>query len=178
VVQADAPYIAPEAPPDPYRGPARTKADEEFEKNVARGIQAAFVGMGLDGIFTGVSFARGPHWRLSGEEKLILGTHVNNLILALLPEEYLGAYDGILKKFGPICGAVVPITAIIGKRIAIDDQLNALEGGVGGNPQQARAANAGDPNRANHHRPENVPHAAHAGGNGRADFDDGAEYRW
>jgi hypothetical protein len=86
------------------------------------------VALACDGIFTGVSFFRGAHWRLTGEEKMALGTHLNNLALALLPEEYLGAYNGILEKFGPLCGAVVPIATIIGKRLAIDRYISAQKG--------------------------------------------------
>jgi len=96
-----------------------------------RGAQAAFVGMILDGGFALASIFRGPHWRLSGEEKLIAGTHVNNVALSVLPPEYLDAYNGILEKFGPVLGALLPVTAIIGKRLAIDRAIAAQEG-VGG----------------------------------------------
>jgi hypothetical protein len=98
-----------------------------------RGAQSAFVGMSLDGIFALTSIFRGAHWRLSGEEKLMAGTHVNNVALAVLPPEYLEAYNGILEKFGPILGAFLPLAGIIGKRIAIDRAIAAEKeaGGAG-----------------------------------------------
>lgn len=130
-----------EPPPDPYPGPPRSAADKEFERNILKGAQAAFVGMILDGAFALTSIFRGPHWRLTSEEKLIGGSHINNVALAVLPPEYIEAYNGILEKFGPVLGACLPIAGIIGKRLAIDRAI-AAEGGVDAGAQRVYSGHA------------------------------------
>jgi hypothetical protein len=88
-------------------------------------MQAAFVGMILDGAFLAISFVRGDHWRLTSDEKLVGGAHLNNVALALMPEGWLEGYNEALSKAGPILGAIVPLTAMVGKRIAIDNAIAA-----------------------------------------------------
>lgn len=136
-------------------------------------MQAAFVGMILDGAFLAVSFFRGDHWRLTSEEKLLGGSHLNNVVLALLPEEYLEGYNGILQKCGPILGAIVPLTAIVGRRIAIDNaiavQAEAGRGHQGGYNQSADTA-------SNRHSPAGAPSSEPL--NGATDFDGAENHSW
>lgn len=85
------------------------------------------IALAMIGGFNALSFYRGPHWRLSNDEALMLSTDLNNALNAILPPEYLEVYNGILHKFGPVIGFGLSATAIIGKRLAIDRELHAAQ---------------------------------------------------
>lgn len=81
----------------------------------------------------------------------------------VLPEAWLNAYNGILKKYGPICSWGIACAAVIGPRIAIDAQLrDAAQVGVAGNREK-------QPERSNVAEP---PTNGAANADGFADFTD------
>lgn len=125
--------IEPELPPKKVR---RSKPEDvgaaELRETARRAGQAGILAIVMMGGFNAISFYRGPHWRLSRDEALMCSTDLNNAVNQILPPEYLEVWDGVLRKFGPVVGFGLSITAVVGKRLAIDREILAAKKGTVG----------------------------------------------
>lgn len=173
----------PELPPEPEPRPYRASPPEiDLDELKKRAGNAGMLSLGLTAAFHGLAMWRGQHWVLTEKEALYLATDLNNTITALLPAQYVEFYNEVLAKYSPVIGLCISASAIIGKRLAIDAELDAAKARPNQNGKQptgdagARAAgSASSAGFAGHQAGDHLG-AVPTGGQGA--YSDGLGFAW